>query len=266
MVPAMSVIRSYDSFDPEPYVEKYFLKSGGKQSHKFLLKCLARHFTSRAGDDSLRILDYGCGPSLPFSISAAPKASEIILADYAEPNREYLKRWLAKDPSAQDWSPYFKYVVQTLEGGSEQDAIKREEMVRNKVKAVVSCDIMKEEFIEDAYSKEGSYDIVMCLLCLECGCKDLTSYQHGIKKLASLLKEGGYLLLYTTRRENCEEGFYIINDIKYSDLVLKRDFILDALKQQRLNVTDEDYFPLSPNRTDGNSDGMIFIAACKLHA
>ena len=56
--------------------------------------------------------------------------------------------------------------------------------------------------------KAHNYDIVMCLLCLECGCKDLVSYQHGIKKLASLLKEGGYLLLYCTRREssNCEEG------------------------------------------------------------
>ena len=106
----------------------------------------------------MKILGYGCGPSLPYSISAAPKACEIILADYAEPNREYLKRWLAKDPSAQDWSSYFKYVMQTLEGGSEEDPMRRGEMLRNKVKAVVKCDITKEEFIEDAYSKEGSYD------------------------------------------------------------------------------------------------------------
>ena len=56
-------------------------------------------------DDSLRFLTMVVDQAY---ISAAPKASEIILADYAEPNREYLKRWLAKDPSAQDWSPYFK--------------------------------------------------------------------------------------------------------------------------------------------------------------
>ena len=105
----------------------------------------------------MKILDYGCGP---YSISAAPKASEIILADYAEPNREYLKRWLTKDPSAQDWSPYFKYVVQTLEGGSEQDAIKREEMLCSKIRAVAECDIEKEAFIEDAYNKSETYDVV----------------------------------------------------------------------------------------------------------
>ena len=102
---------------------------------------MTNFFTTEVSGDSLKILDYGCGPSIPYSVSAAPKASEIILADYAEPNREYLKRWLTKDPSAQDWSPYFKYVVQTLEGGSEEDATKLEEMLRNKVKAVVSCDI-----------------------------------------------------------------------------------------------------------------------------
>ena len=145
-------------------------------------------------DDSLKILDYGCGPSLPCSISAAPKACEIILADYAEPNREYLKRWLAKDPSAQDWSPYFKYVVQTLEGGSEQDAIKREEMLCSKIRAVAECDIEKEVFNENAYNKS---DVVMSFLCLESACKDFNSYKSAIKKLTSLIKRGGYLLLYS---------------------------------------------------------------------
>ena len=47
-------------------------------------------------------------------------------------------------------------MVQTLERESKEDAIKHEEMLRNKVKAVVSFDISKEEFLEDAYSKEGS--------------------------------------------------------------------------------------------------------------
>ena len=114
------------------------------------------------------------------------------------------------------------------------------------------------------YSKEGSYDIVMCFLCLECGCKDLTSYQHGVKKLASLLKEGGYLPLYTTLRENCVEGFYFVNGVKYSDLVLKRDFVVETLKQQKLEVRNEDYFPLPPNRAEGNFEGMLFTAAYKL--
>ena len=104
---------------------------------------------------------YGCGPSVGLSISAAPKASELILAEYAEQNRKYLKKWLDKDPSVYSWSPHFKYVVQTLEGGSEENAVKCEDMLCNKVKAVVSCDITKEEFIERAYCNKNSYDIIM---------------------------------------------------------------------------------------------------------
>ena len=61
----------------------------------------------------MKILDYGCGPSLPNSISAASKASEIVLADYAVSNREHLQKWVDRDSSARDWTPY---IVQTLEG------------------------------------------------------------------------------------------------------------------------------------------------------
>ena len=51
------------------------------------------------------------------------KASEIVLADYSKPNRDYLQKWLDGDASnVFDWTPLFQYVVQTLEGGSEEEA------------------------------------------------------------------------------------------------------------------------------------------------
>ena len=156
---------NYKQFNVQDFIKLRFPVLWGEDPNfisDFLLRCLANFFTVVSGD-GLKILDYGCGPSIPYSISAASKASDIILADYADPNREYLKKWLAKDPSLQDWSPYFKYVVQTLERESKEHAIKREEMLRNKVKAVVSCDITKEEFIEEAHNKKGWYDIVIAM-------------------------------------------------------------------------------------------------------
>ena len=160
------------------------------------------------------------------------------------------------------WSPHFKYVVQTLEGGSKEESIKREEMLRNKVKAVVSCDIIKEEFIERTYCNKNSYDIVMSSLCLEAGCKDLDSYEHGIKKLASLIRVGGYLLLCSTRRESCEEGFYIVNNVKYYNISLRKDFITVVLQRNGLFVVDEDYLPIPPKDCT-NSEGVLFFAAQK---
>lgn len=257
-------------FNPEVYNQSRFAQPGiSDHSYtNFLLKCLARHYgvtMSSVAPNSLKILDYGCGPSIGLSISAAFKASELVLADIAEVNREYVRKWLDKDPSiCSFWSPFFKYVTQTLEGGSEKDAVEREEMLRDRIKAVVPCDITKEAFIEDAYNKKGAYDVVFSSLCLDSGCKDLASYESGIEKLVSLVKQGGYLLLYSTRREHDEEGFYFVNGVKFFNVSLKKDYVLNLLKRNGLCVMYENYLPLPPKPHIGNSEGFIYIGACKV--
>ncbi len=140
-----------------------YISSTEKDVILFLLECLDNFF-SNLEPNSLKILDYGCGPSLANEISATAKASEIVMADYCTPNREFVKKWL-QDPAMYDFSSYFKHVVQNLEGGSEQDTARREVELRNKVKAVVPCDITKDQFIAEGY--EGPYDVVMSFLCLE---------------------------------------------------------------------------------------------------
>ena len=169
--------------------------------------------------NSLKVLDYGCGPSLGLSISAALKASEIILADYSPGNREYIQKWLDKNPTLCDhWSSYFKHVVQTLEGGTEEASVQRQDMLREKIKAVLPCDLTQENFIPDGYGEKGSYDIVLSSMCIEACSKDLASYECGFEKLASLVKKGGYLLLCSTNCEGPDEGYYIINGTKYFDI------------------------------------------------
>ena len=54
--------------------------------------------------------------------------------------------------------------METLEGKSHQESIERQKVLRDRVKAVVACDITKDQFIEEGY--EGPYDVVKSLLCL----------------------------------------------------------------------------------------------------
>ena len=256
----------YKNFNTEDFIKNNFPLLYTQDTHifsDFLLKCLVRHYNtimSSAAQDSLKILDYGCGPSIPYSISAAPKASEIVLADYAQPNRECLQKWLARDPSAIDWSPYFKYVVQTLEGGSDEEATQREEVLRKKIKAVVPCNISKDQIIEDGYQIEAAYDVVSCFLCLECGCKDNDSYKRAIKNLTSKLKDGGYLLLYHTQI-NSNVQSYRINKTIYRDIALKKEFVLDTLKENGLSVREEAYQACTVK--EDSYEGLLYIAAYK---
>lgn len=254
---------SYSLFDPEAYDKAVFPAlieingtlsipaSGGLAS--FLLKHLASHYATETQSNQ-KILDYGCASSIPFSISAAAKASEIVLAEYVKQTREHLKKWFDRDPSAHNWSPYFKYVVETLEGESKEAAIQREEDYRRKAR-VISCDINKECFIEE----NGTYDTVMSFLCLESGCRDADAFKAGMKKLVSLVKNGGNLLLCTTRRENSDFGYYSVNGIKFFSKGLKRDFIIETIKQSGLKIVTEDYVQLSTTSQVGNSEGFFFF-------
>ena len=91
-------------------------------------KC--HEFFSTIGPDEdklIKVLDYGCGPVISNVIGAARLNSEIILAEYTNKGREAIQFWMDRYPSAWNWSPYFKYAVEVLEGKEESEAFKREE-------------------------------------------------------------------------------------------------------------------------------------------
>ena len=77
------------------------------------------------------MLEFGRGPSISNLISAAPKCKEIVFGEFREDNREHVKLWLKKDPSAFNWEPFFNYVVCTLEGGTATDALKWKETLQS---------------------------------------------------------------------------------------------------------------------------------------
>ncbi len=250
-----------NSFNPEPAAEES--DTTHQTFSRFLLKCLAKFFKEEVVSGcSLKVLDYGCGPSLAYSISAASKATEIVLAEYNESNRECLQKWLDGDASAHDWTPYFKYVVQTLEGGSEEEAKQRERDLRSKVKAVVPCDLHKHEFIDKCYKDE--YDVVMSFLCLQNAVDDLDGYNSAIAKLSSLIKERGQLVLLSTIQETSDAIFYFVNGIKYHNIALKRDVILETLKKNGFTISTKKYLQLPPHYPEGNCDGILFVSACKV--
>ena len=125
-----SVGYDYTDFEPTAFLERYYTTRGnsynvGRMQHT--LRCY--HETFQTLPNGLKVLDYGSGPVLFAAISAATKASEIVLAEYADKNCEALRQWLNEDSAAFDWSPHFKFVVQELEGKGEAEVKERQEQV-----------------------------------------------------------------------------------------------------------------------------------------
>ena len=140
---------------------------------------------------------------------------------------EFVRRWLS-DPATYDWSPYFRQIVCKLEGGSREDAARREVDLQKKVKAVISCDVTQEVFIEEGY--EGPYDVVMCSLCLENVAKSAEEYQLYLERLLSLVGANGNFLLYEFTREKFCYGSYEFGGKVYKCFYVTGELICSTLQ------------------------------------
>ena len=150
--------------------------------------------TLGAANKCLKILDVGAGPSISNVISAAPYASEIVLAEYTENNRRALQQWLDRDPEAFDWTTFIKHVVVNVEGGEEKDIAVREDKIRSSIKAVVPCDITKDPLLPQEYM--GQYDVVQSMLCIDAAVQTKDEYTMVFKRLSQFLKPNGKLIVY----------------------------------------------------------------------
>ena len=217
---------NYEMFDPWAYLHYY---EEVNIWHRHSLGVLHDFYKSYGSPPAgLKILEFGAGPVISYEISAALYASEIVLSEYTERNREVLQMWLDRDPKAPNWKPFFEYVVHELEGKSKEEAEMRQEELRRVVKAVIPCDITKDSPIDPAYY--GPYDVVICSLCLDAACTSLEEYAEGVCKLAKYIKPGGKLLLQFCSGA-ADTQFYMVGKEKFFGLSINEEFMTTTLKK-----------------------------------
>ena len=212
----------HEVFDPAVFLKCYY-------AERLDISCLVKH-TLRCYHEAFQtiphgvtVLDYGTGPVIMSTISAATKASEIVLSDYTGNNRIALRQWLDGERAAFDWSPHFKHVVQKLEGKNEDEVKKREELVRRLVKAVAHCDITKDPCIEPDHDK--LYDVVISSLVMESTSSNYDEFRSNVAKLGKLTKPGGTVLYYGVENK---VGSYPIGDLNFPNAHVTAEFAMKA--------------------------------------
>ena len=211
-----------DKFDPYVYLRQYFGSVEFESLH--MLRCY--HGVFQSLPSNITVLDYGSGPSIRVAISAAVKASEIVLSDYVPANRQALRDWLENKPEYEfDWDPYFSHVVRELEGKGEEEVAKRKEDVRKLVKAVAHCDLTQDPPIEERYYNK-LYDVVVSSFVLKGIANDYKEYCSLIARLTSLVKPGGCFILYTI--ENSD--LYTVGNYTFKDFPVSSAKTTDAIK------------------------------------
>ena len=229
-------------FDPTTYLSQYYNKPGSPQNyyrdqrmkmvHEFFCELLPED--DRICGKEIKVLDYGSGPVIAFAISAAGKneVSEIVLAGFTETNRDALHKWLSRDASAFDWSPYFKYVVQNLEKKPAVEVDIREEKLRSIVK-VASCDIKANPPIQEGF--EGPYDVIITFLSIGSGCYSEAEYFKLVEKLSRLVKPGGHILMFSKLAKTAQSITYNVGGQPFHYYATTEDTLLSSLKKAGFN-------------------------------
>ena len=84
--------KNYDEFDATSYAQSRYGDVTVKDRVQFQLNQLHTLFQSSPPGRPLSVVDFGCGPVIQHSISAAGVASELIFADIAGSNRAAIQR------------------------------------------------------------------------------------------------------------------------------------------------------------------------------
>ena len=155
-----------------------------------------KEFHSQWDNSSASLLEFGAGPYIHTLISAAPYVDQIYHSDYLKQCRNEALLWKNDDPKAYDWSPYFRFIVTTLETQSGMDAvIERQELLRRKLKDSLFLDMRSSNPLP---SHPGLFDIIYTGFCIESIASSLKEYRSTIKKVFDLLNPNGFLLMLSS--------------------------------------------------------------------
>ncbi|MEE6484718.1 hypothetical protein FKM82_013986 [Ascaphus truei] len=182
-----------DEFDPRLYIETYFNSENNDtfdEVVEYPIKQLFKTFSSgRVRGETL--LDVSAGPLAFHLLTACDYFKEINVIEFTDANIREFEMWRNKEPGAADWSHAAKFICE-LEGKSEEWEGK-EDKARRAVKRVVKCDLTKDNPLEPVVLPQ--VDCLLSMYVLLVVSKDHQAYRSNLKKLASMLKTGGYMLL-----------------------------------------------------------------------
>ena len=207
------------------------------------------------------LLEVGGGPCIYPLISAVPYVAEIYHSDYVKACRNEVLMWKSKDPNAHDWSPYFKHVVQSLEGQTNPDAvIERQEKLRSLLKDVVPCDLKADVVVP---AVKGPVNLISSNFCLESSFDSLEEYAVALKKLHDMLVPKGFFVSQALLGNT----WYNLVDVKYyTSFSLSLQEAQTHYEQAGFEVVHTEMYdkPLSTRNINDDATGYGFFVAQKL--
>jgi len=153
------------------------------------------------------VLVFGTGPTLHHVFLAAPKASEIHLADYLPANLEEIERWRTRDPAAHDWRAFVRYTLECegLTAPTEDEITGREELTRSKITRLLQADARRPVPLDQSYAT------VISAYCADSATDDRATWETLMVNITGLVGPGGLFITAALRR--CRS--YLVGDKRF---------------------------------------------------
>jgi hypothetical protein len=153
------------------------------------------------------VLVFGTGPTLHHVFLAAPKASEIHLADYLRANLEEIERWRTRDPAAHDWRAFVRYTLECegLTAPTAEDITRREELTRSKITRLLKVDARRPVPLDQRYAT------VISAYCADSATDDRATWETLMANITGLVGPGGLFITAALRR--CRS--YLVGDKRF---------------------------------------------------
>ena len=256
----------YKEFDARAYlIDRYpimFEEAQPKTMTLWNVQCYHRFYQSfkREWDNSNAVLlELGGGPCIYDFISAAPYVAEIYHSDYLKSCCDEVLLWKNRDQNAYDWSTYFKYIVNTLEGNSNPHAlVEREAKLRSVLKSSFACNVQQSPVVPEFMKAPN---IICTNFCLETSLPSKDSYNATLEKIFEMLEPNGFFVMLLS----LECSWYIVNGTKFPCLHLNTTDVQDALKKVGFVVCliESKEKPLAGRNICNDTTGQAFVVAQK---
>jgi NNMT/PNMT/TEMT family len=153
------------------------------------------------------VLVFGTGPTLHHVFLAAPKASEIHLADYLPANLEEIERWRAGDPAAHNWRAFVRYTLESegLTAPTDADITRREQLTRSKITRLLQADARRPVPLDQRYAT------VISAYCADAATDDRATWETLMANITGLVAPDGLFITAALRR--CRS--YLVGDKRF---------------------------------------------------
>lgn len=251
-----AIQKSFHQFDSRAYLNEYYSHLG--EENRELMKFYERSYADVFNHiKKARVLEFGGGPTIYQLISLAKYDVSIDFSDYLEQNVKEVQRWLKNDPKMFSWDTFIKYALKLEEiSQSENNIIRRADLIRKKVKRLLHCDARKPNPIKGIANKQ--YDMVSVNFVPESITQKKQEWYILIDHIISLVESTGYLVM--TAIVGAKQ--YRVGHLFFPATPVTSEVIMNELNRKGFTTIHTHFVSAEQKETQGY-EGLFMILAKK---